>query len=156
MEITLDKQVVSQRCPECETDFTVVRGSVYDGGQGFGLYLIALHGHSPQGRLGHLAVALLDRSGGQPVPLAAAMVVIAMPEQFGFSLVEWEASPWRGEAYLGRMLSPPEVRSSRHRPTFFHIAEHVVEELPEVRAYFAGPGAAADPARGAGPDSSAL
>ena len=33
VEITLDKQVVSERCPECEADFTVVRGSVYDGGQ---------------------------------------------------------------------------------------------------------------------------
>jgi hypothetical protein len=146
LEITLDKQVLSQRCPECETDFTVVRGSVYDGGQGVGLYLIALHGHSRQGRLGHLAIALLERSGGQPVPLAAAMNVIAVPEQFGFSLVEWAASPWRGEAYLGRMLAPAEVRSSPHRPTFFHIAEHVVEELPEVRAYFAEPGTAPDPA----------
>jgi hypothetical protein len=88
VEITLDRQAVSQRCPECGTDFTGLRGSVYDAGEGFGLYLIALHGHSPQGRLGHLAVALLDRSEGEPVPMAAAMVVIAMPEQFGFELVE--------------------------------------------------------------------
>jgi hypothetical protein len=139
VEITLDKQVVSQRCPECEAEFTVVRGSVYDGGQGCGLYLIALHGHTPQGPLGHMAVAVLDRSGGQPVPLAAAMDVIATPEQFGFALVEWEASPWRGEAYLGRMLAPAGVRASPHRPTFFHIAEHVVKDLPEVRAYFAEP-----------------
>jgi hypothetical protein len=142
VEITLDRQVFPQHCPECEADFTVVRGSVYDGGQGFGLYLIALHGHSPQGRLGHLAIALLGGTGGQPVPLAAAMDVIATPEQFGFALVEWESSPWRGEAYLGRMLSPAEVRASPHRPTFFHIAEHVVDELPEVRAYFADPDAA--------------
>lgn len=144
-DITLDAQAVSQRCPECDADFTVVRGSVYDGGDGVGLYLIALHGHSSQGRLGHLAVALLDRSAGEPVPLAAAIDVITTPEQFGFSLVEWEASPWRGEAYLGRMLSPAEVRSSPQRPTFFHVAEHVVEDLPEVRAYFAEPGAAPDP-----------
>lgn len=143
MAITLDKQVVSQRCPECDADFSVVRGSVYDDGQPFGLYLIALHGHSPQGQLGHLAVAVLDQPPAEPRPLAAAMVVISMPEQFGFSLVEWESSPWRGEAYLGQMLSPAQVRASSHRPTFFHIAEHVVEELPEVRAYFAEP---ADPA----------
>jgi hypothetical protein len=110
---------------------------VYDAGQGFGLYLIALHGHSPQGRLAHLAVALPDRSAGVPVPLAAAMDVLAMPDQLGFALVAWEASPWRGEAYLGRMLSPAEARASPHRATFFHVAEHVVEELPAVRAYFA-------------------
>ena len=145
MEITLDRQVVSQHCPECDVDFTVVRGAVYDGGQGFGLYLIALHGYTPQDRpLGHLAIALLDPSGGQPVPLAAAMEVVGMPEQFGFNLVEWESSPWRGEAYLGRMLSPAEVRAGPHRPTFFHIAEHVVDELPEVRAYLTGPDTAPD------------
>jgi hypothetical protein len=137
VEITLDHQVVSQHCPECDADFIVVRGSVYDAGEGVGLYLIALHGHSPQGRIGHLAIALLDRSGGEPVPLAAAMDVMAMPEQLGFSLVEWEASPWRSEAYLGRMLAPAEVRASPHRATFFHMAEHMVEELPEVRSYFA-------------------
>lgn len=137
MLITLDRQTVSQYCPGCDANFTVVRGSVYDGGKGVGLYLIALHGHSPQGRLGHLAVALLVRSAREPIPIAAAMNVIAMPEQFGFVLVEWEASPWRGEAYVGRMLSPAEVRCSSHVATFFHIAEHVVEDLPEVRAYFA-------------------
>jgi hypothetical protein len=137
LEIMLDKQVVSQHCPECDVDFAVVRGSVYDRGQGFGLYLIALHGHSPQGRLAHLAIAVLDRSAGQPSPVAAAIDVIVLPEQLGFSLVEWEASPWRGERYLGFMLSPEQVRTGPHRETFFHIAEHVVRELPEVQAYLA-------------------
>jgi hypothetical protein len=106
MAITLDQQIVSQRCPQCEADFTVVRGSAYDGGQCLGLHLIALHGHSPHGRLGHLAIALLDRSGAQPVPLAAAIHVFAAPEQFGFELVDWDSSPWIGAVYLGRMLSP--------------------------------------------------
>ena len=56
VEITLDRQVVSERCSDCEVDFTVVRGSVYDAGQPFALYLIALHGHSPEGQLAHLAL----------------------------------------------------------------------------------------------------
>lgn len=137
MEFTLDKQVVSQRCAECDAELVVVRGSVYDGGQGMGLYLIALHGHSPQGSLAHLAVAVLDRSGEQPRPVAAAMDVIVLPEQLGFSLVQWEASPWRGERYLGVMLDPDQVRASPHRGTFFHIAENVVRDVPEVQAYFA-------------------
>jgi hypothetical protein len=144
MEITLDKQTVFQRCPDCDGNFTVVRGSVYDGGQPLGLYLIALHGHSPQGRLAHLAIAVLDQSSPKPCPIAAAMNVIGMPEQFGFSLVNWDASPWRGEEYLGQMLSADEVRDSPHRPTFFHIANHLVKELQEVVAYFAEPGTAPD------------
>jgi hypothetical protein len=137
LEITLDKQVLHQHCTECNVDFNVVRGSVYDDGQGFGLYLIGLHGHTPQGRLGHLAIALLDQQAGRPTPVAAAMHVIATPEHFGFALVDWEASPWREEAYLGKMLGSEQVRSSEHRTTFFHIAEHVIQDLPEVRAYFA-------------------
>jgi hypothetical protein len=136
MTITLDKQVVMQECPECEELFTVVRGSVFGDGEPTGLYLIGLHGHSPDGPLGHLAIAVLDRSTGEPHPYAAAMTVIAMPGQFGFKLVDWDASPWRGETYLGDMLSPSEVRASSHRDTFFHIADHVVEDLPEVDEYF--------------------
>lgn len=137
MVITLDKQVVSQRCPECDLEFTVVRGSAFGDGQPIGLYLIALHGHSPDGRLGHLAIGLLESTVKKPQAYAAAMQVIAMPHQFGFSLVEWQTSPWRNETYLGRMLSRSEVRASPHRETYFHIADHVVEDLPEVQSYFA-------------------
>jgi hypothetical protein len=136
VEITLDKQVVTQHCPECGVDFTIVRGSVYDGGQPFGLYLIGLHGHSQQGRLGHLAIAVLDRSGEKPHPSAVALDVIAQPEQLGFSAVDWDSSPWRGEAYLGEMLDREQALASPHRPTFFNIAEHVVRDLPEVQGYF--------------------
>jgi hypothetical protein len=50
MESTLDRQVVSQRCSGCDAVFTGVRGSVFDVGEGVGLYLVALHGHSPQGQ----------------------------------------------------------------------------------------------------------
>jgi hypothetical protein len=137
VNITLDRQIVSQRCPECEVDFPVVRGSVYDDGEPFGLYFIVLHGHSPQGRLGHLAVAILDRSGDRPQPRAVAMDVISLPEQFAFSVIDWASSPWQREAYLGEMLDREQVLASPHRPTFFHVAEHVLSDLPEVRAYFA-------------------
>jgi hypothetical protein len=53
-------------------------------------------------------------------------VVIVLPEESRFSLVEWEESPLRCEGYLGLMLTPDQVRASPHRATFFHIAEHVV------------------------------
>jgi hypothetical protein len=117
-------------------DFTVVRGSVYDRDEPFGLYLIGLHGHSPQGRLAHLAIAVLDRSGNEPHPYAVALDVIALPDHLGFSAVDWPSSPWRGEAYLGEMLDREQVLASPHRATFFHIAEHVVRDLSQVQAYF--------------------
>lgn len=135
-ELTLDKQTVCQRCAECNANFTVVRGSVYDSGQPFALYLIALHGHSPDGRLGHLAIAVLDLSANEHRPIAAAMIVIAMPKQFGFSLVDWAESPWRDESYLGQLLNRDDARASSHRAKFLEIAEQIVDELPEVRTYF--------------------
>jgi len=61
--------------------------------------------------LAHLAIAVRDLSSAELLPVAAAIVVIVQPEESGFSLVEWEESPWRGEGYLGLMLTPDQVRA---------------------------------------------
>jgi len=137
LEITLDRQVVAQRCPECNADFTVVRGSVYNALERIGLYLIALHGHSSRGRLAHLAVAILDGAPDRSHPVAAAMQVIGLPHQFEVSFVDWTSSLWHGETYLGEMLDREQALASPQRSTFFHVSDHVVTELPEVQAYFA-------------------
>jgi hypothetical protein len=116
--------------------FAVIRGTVYDDGAPCGLYLIALHGHSPDGRLAHLAVALLDRTGAAPHPLAAAVVVTARSDRFDCQFVPWAESPWSGEAYLGEMLEPDTARRSPHMERFFAEADRVIGDLPEVAAYF--------------------
>jgi hypothetical protein len=136
MTITLDRQTVTQACPDCGVLFSVVRGSVYHDGSPCGLYLIALHGHSPDGRLAHLAVTLLDQAEVEPRPRAVALDVFTMTGQFGFRFVPWSDSPWGGEAYLGELHDPTEARSSPYRGRFFEVAERVVEDLPEVRDYF--------------------
>jgi hypothetical protein len=114
----------------------VVRGSVYEDGNGVGLYMIALHGHSSDGKLAHLAIALKDRNSQEDEPCASAMDVISSSAEIGFMLVDWKISPWRKQAYLGRMLSPEEVRKSSERDTFFHAASHVVTDVDEVVVYF--------------------
>ncbi len=136
MHIALDKQVVMQECSGCGESFNVVRGSAFADGEPIGLYFIALHGHNPSGRLGQLAVAVLDRSESEPTPYAVAMDVTASPENYGFSIVDWSESPWQDEAYLGMMLDRQSALSSTHRGLFFQIAERVVDDLPEVRDYF--------------------
>ena len=137
MHITLDRQVIAQECPGCGESFTVLRGSAHGDGEPLGLYLIALHGHSPAGPLGHLAIAVLDRSAVEPRSYAAAMDAQATSDQFGFSLVDWSESPWNDEAYLGEKLNRRDVLSSPEKALFFRIAERVVEDLPEAQAYFA-------------------
>ena len=133
MEITLDRQVVKQRCEACGVDVTVVRGSVFDGGRPAGLYMIALHGHSPDKRLAHLAVALLGEDFGPPQ--AAAVDVIATPAQIGYAFVDWAESPWKGETYLGSMLDRSAVLGNPLKTTFLRAAGHIVRDVPEVEAY---------------------
>lgn len=57
--------------------------------------------------------------------------------QYRFSLVDWSSSPWRDETYLGVMLSPDLARQSPMKAEFFHVADHVVMDLAQVREYFA-------------------
>lgn len=95
MQITLDQQTVSQVCRDSATSFSVVRGSVFDEGRPIGLYLIALHGHSPEGRLAHIAIATRGPADG---PIAMAIQVIETPDQIGFRLIDWSESPWQSEA----------------------------------------------------------
>jgi hypothetical protein len=134
--ITLDRQSATGTCPE-HGPYAVVRGSCYENGRPFGLYLIALHGHDPVGRLAHLAVALLDGDGAGPRPQAAAVVIASRPDRFECNFAPWAESPWSGETYLGEMLEPDDARRSRHRARFFDVTDRVVEDLPEVRDYFA-------------------
>jgi hypothetical protein len=135
--ITIDRQVVVQHCEGCKRDFTVVRGSVFEEGEPFGLYLVALHGHAPGGRLAHLALGLLDRVQPTMPPVAVAIEVLATANEFRHSVVDWPESPWAHEEYLGRMLDREEALASPMKPLVFHVADHILEDVPEVQAYFA-------------------
>jgi hypothetical protein len=133
VKITLDRQVLSKRCPGCDLDFTVVRGSIFDEPKPIGLYLIALHGHSPAGRLAHVALAIL---GPDQVPLAAALDMVERQGQFGYTAVNWSESPWKDERYLGVMLDRDAALSSPLKSVFFLVAGHIASDLPEVQRYF--------------------
>lgn len=136
MDITLDRQVLSDHCAGCNVDFVVIRGSVFDGGRPIGLYLIALHGHSPSGQLAHLALAFVNDDGASP-PSAAALDVLAMPDHVGYSVVDWSDSPWKNDTYLGVMLDREAVLASPIKDAVFHVAGHVTSDIPEVHDYFA-------------------
>jgi len=116
--------------------FSVVRGSIYDTGVPMGLYLIGLHGHYEGGHMAKLAVALQGQMENKPHPVAVAIDVLEMPEQVGFSVTDWPQSPWKDETYLGEMLDRVVALSSPQIDHFFHVADHVVRDLPEVKAYF--------------------
>jgi hypothetical protein len=136
MHITIDRQTLTKECPECKSRFVVFRGSAYDSGRRIALYLIGLHGHSPQGRLAHVAVGVIDESGAERLPVAMAVRVSETSEQFECQFVPWSESPWIGETYLGEMLDPEAARGNPHRDVVFAIIDRLLEDLPEVRSYF--------------------
>ncbi len=136
MAKTIDKQVVSKHCPDCDVDFVVVRGSVYEHDEPLGLYLIGLHGDCPSHPLGHLAIAVRNPADSTAMPQAAAMRVESTQDQWQFKFTDWTSSPWKDEHYLGKMLPAAAVRTSPLRETFLEIAERVVGDLVEVQQFF--------------------
>ncbi|MGQ0634250.1 MAG: hypothetical protein ACT4QC_06555 [Planctomycetaceae bacterium] len=132
----MDQQIVVQHCDECAVDYTVIRGSIFDEGNPFGLYLIALHGHCSQGKLGHLAIGVRAQADADDAKSAAAIQIIGMPDQSCFSFTDWDDSPWKDESYLGVMYGRESALASSLKPLFLHVAEHVVNDLPGVRDYF--------------------
>lgn len=133
--ISLDRQAATAICPD-HGPYAVVRGACYEDGRPFGLYMIALHGHAPGGRLAHLAVALMGGDGAGPLPQAAAVVITGRPDRFECNFAPWAESPWSGETCLGEMLEPDDARHGPRRERFFGVTDRVVEDLPEVRLYF--------------------
>ena len=137
MVITLERQVGKHRCEVCDVEFTVLSGSVLEDGHPFGSYIVGLHGHSNEGRLAQLAVALLDRREPEATPIAVALDVSATPREFRITVGDWAQSPWAGETYLGRMLDRADVVDNPLRPVVLDMADRVLSELSEVRSYFA-------------------
>lgn len=134
MDITLDRQLVHQTCSGCASEFAAVRGSVFDSGRPIGLYLIALHGHTQGGKLAHLALAFMNEYGDSPE--AAALCVEATSTDFNYTVVDWSESPWKTETYLGAMLDRHAVLGGPLQDVIFHVAAHVISDVPEVREYF--------------------
>lgn len=135
MNLSLDQQTIEMTCPECEEDFLVIRGSVFDAEAPVGLYLLALHGHTPSGPVAHLAIGLLDPENEDTDPVAVAMDVVPADGDFGFAVVDWRDSTWQTESYLGEQLDRDEVLEHPRKPDFFEVAGYVARTLPDVGAY---------------------
>ena len=136
LQLRLDFQVISSECPKCSVIHPVVRGSVYDGDTPVGIYLISLHGHYEGGRFAQLAIAIVNTLESKPHPIAVALNILEMEEQMGFQITDWSESIFSSEAYLGEMLDRSSALTSSHIELFYHIAEHIVGDLPDVKAYF--------------------
>jgi hypothetical protein len=135
--ITVERHVGTQRCQKCSVEFPVVSGAVREHRHPLGSYIVGLHGHASEGRLAQMALALLDRRAPEASPIAVALEVSATEREFRITVVEWAQSAWAEETYLGRMLGRSEILENPLRPLLLDMADRVLDELAEVRSYFA-------------------
>ena len=134
--LRLDEQIVEQHCSHCGRPFTVSRGSAFDDGEPFALYLAGLHA-CDGARVAHLAIAI--RPGFRDNPTAEAITLRLWNEGDAFAMHVTDAmeSPWKDERYLGRMLDRAEALASSLRESVFHIASHLAIEATAVARYLA-------------------
>ena len=133
MHLVLDNmKTTERRCEQCNQSFHQITGAILGDGQPIGFFMTALHGHSAEGRLSHVAIAICSLQGDAA---SAALVVTGSGRNFHYRFLDWRDSPWNSED-LENMLDRDAVLQSPFRPTFLNAAEHVVRDVPEVSCYF--------------------
>ena len=136
MAITLDHQITREFCNHCQQALTVSRGSVFEDNNPIGIYLGAMHACG-SGRLIHLAIAVRKGYKSAPETSAIALKVRPTSAEIQMSVVNADESSWKTEKYLGKLMDREEALASPLIESFFHIADHIVAEIPEVRSYLA-------------------
>jgi hypothetical protein len=131
-ELTLDYQSAADKCPHCGRDYPVSLGSVYEDGSPRGLYIAGMHA-CRFGPIVVLAIAIAAPKGKPPS--AVTLQVVPSETEFEMSIVDPGTSPWKGRAFLGRMLTREEMLSDPLRDEFFRIADAVVLQNPGVNRY---------------------
>jgi hypothetical protein len=131
-EFTIDRQAATDTCRHCGKVYSVSRGSVYDDGSPFALYIAGMHGCQGDPVVA-LAVAVKTSAG--ETPSAITLQVQPSETEFQMRIVAPDNSPWKSHTYLGRMLTREEALASPLRETFFRIADIVVTENPEVNSF---------------------
>jgi hypothetical protein len=127
MALSIQYQVVREACRHCGADYDVVRGPVFDGDDGVGLYLAGLH-RCRSGGSAVLAVSILEGDS----PLTFTLQAWPRAEDIAMVFIDGADSPWAGEAYLGRFLRADEARESELRALALEAADLICGTIPEV------------------------
>ncbi len=135
IRLELGDEAPSHHCDCCGGETHAVHGFAYEDQEPHALYYAAWNtNHIDQGVT--LVVSLgdfLDGSGPWS-RRAVAMECRVADEEYRFSVIEPEQSPWSDATVIGEVL--PRERALGHPDIaeFFHIAEHVVQDDPRVKS----------------------
>lgn len=122
-------------CECCGNASTTLTGFVSEDGDAYAVYYASFAEEHPHVK----AVVSLGIwwEGGTPKDrVAFAVVLWEDKDQFGVRLVDAEESPWKDAELLGRMLNRDEALQHPRVKDAFHITDHMVEEDPEIIAFF--------------------
>jgi hypothetical protein len=130
-------RVEGDPCPCCGRRTTRLTRFVYSDGDAHAVYYASFaDGH----RGGYVsAIVSLGEWGEGATPeqrVAFAVQIRATETQYQVALVDAETSVWSDAEFLGRMLSRHEALRHPWRDEVFHITDHIVDEDPDVRAFF--------------------
>ena len=137
MDLSLDEQILWQRCAHCEREFVVSRGSAYEDGAGVALYVTGLHAcDGPP--VAHLAVAIRTGYRDNARSEAFLLQMWTTEDHVAMRLTDVAESPWSGEQYLGHLLDREEALASPLLEIVYHIAGHVARDNATVATYLDG------------------
>lgn len=146
IKIEIDEPPTVTLCECCGGQTTRLTRFVYRDGDAFAIYYAAFSDNHPDREM-KIAIGLGEWGDGSTpeARTAFALVMRAADEQYEVMVVDAEKSPWRNARVIGRMLDREEALQHPHLEDAFHITDHMVEEDPQVRAYFeGGPSSAAE------------
>jgi len=87
------------------------------------------------GKLVDLAIAIRQGYKGASETSAIALKVRPTATEVLMNIVDPEESFWKREEYLVKLMHRKEALASPLLESFFHIADHIVKEIPEVTSY---------------------
>jgi hypothetical protein len=129
--LTIARQSFDAQCPYCLQVYAGVRGPVFDGDEGVGLYLAGMH--RCEGGAGSVVMTIAFRQG--ETSEAYTVQAWSNGDETQMVFLDGAESPWASESYLGRMLSAAESRDSDRRDAVFEVAGLICGTIPEVVAF---------------------
>lgn len=136
IRIEFDPATVSP-CECCEAVTTRLTRFVSEDENAYAVYYACMSDDHPN--LVKVAVSVgVWWEGGTPADRTAFALRLWQDEkQFGVTVEDASASPWRSVEFIGRMLDRSEALEHPRLQDVFHLTDHMFAEDPEIKAYFA-------------------
>ena len=128
-----------EKCDCCGGITTRLTRFVYKDGDAFAVYYAAFSDNHPDKEI-KVAIGM-GEWGEEASPedrRSFALTIRDGGAQYEVIVVDANESPWHDATFIGRMLNRDEALKHSWIEEVFHISDHILEDDPEVKAYFEG------------------